>query len=214
MADDDMQWAATAGRLLERYEGDWQTIQTQNTQLCSRAHEVRTSTRQATDRCTAAALGWHQLEEELKKLPDVVEQVRHMTDRTAASVSKIEGLEEQLTELTLACIRRDEERWRQQKLIEVAEHEAALRREVEQQRARSAEQRLQQQQAAQEERRQIFEKEFEEQRQYVLEHGEHGLRKMEALVLSVESGGGPGSLAEVQPGLVVADAELDAFYDD
>ena len=208
-------FAGSASLLLERYETSWDTLRTRNAEICTSAQEVRTASRQAGERCTDAELSWHQLQSEVKKLPATVQLVRDMTERTAAAVIQLEALEDQLTKLTMACVQRQEERWRRRRLLEVVEHETTRRREVEQVRVRVTDETARQQQQIQQERQHIFDHQFEEQRQYVLQHGEHGLRKMEqSMPQPAGNCDTPSSLAQVQPGVAAAADELDAFYDD
>ena len=45
-----------------------------------------------------------------------------------------------------------------------------------------------------------------------MQHGEHGLRKMEALQQAGLDA--PSTLADVEPGVILPLDDLDAFYDD
>lgn len=196
-------------RQLERYDGTWREIRERNVSLCARGAEVRVAVKQASNCCEQAASGWRRLQAELVAMPSTIQLMEDTTGQVTAASAQIDALEQRLTALTAVRERRAEARWRQQKLLEAEQHEARRRDEVEHLQQQMARQTLNRQQQAQAERRQIFDRQFEEQKQYVLQHGVDASQPV-----PVPLGVAPRTLADVRPGKLVDDAELDAFYDD
>ncbi|KAL1515097.1 hypothetical protein AB1Y20_004160 [Prymnesium parvum] len=193
----------------QRFASALQTIRTRNEAICERALAVRADVRRTSDRCHALSAGWQRLRDELLLLPATTHSLRELPARTAELFGRVEELEDRLTELSVLRVRQREREWRRRREAEVERLEAAKRREALHLEAVIAEQAARERRRELEERRDVFDEEFEAQRRYVLEHGKEELVRVAA---KQQEQPGPHSLAEVEPGPFVDDAELDDFY--
>lgn len=196
-----------------RCEERWAQMAEANGSSCSSARELRAAASAVSHRCGQLAAGWQRMQEELRLLPATIETMREMSTRTADLLAQFEAIEQHLARLEVSRVHRREKEWRQSKLVELEQYEAAKRREKAELESMLAEQAMREQECAQTERRDVFEEQFEAQRRYVLEHGlPDPADKLPHVLETHQEHAGPRSLAEVQPGVLADQRELDDFY--
>ena len=192
----------SATALLRRYEASWADIAQRNTSVCSRSREIAGDVAKANARAGEASAAWGQFRAELQALPQFALQMRELASSVADACARIDALEHRLHDAALARAEQDEGRWRQGQVeLVAAEAEAAeLARALE--------------------REQIFQAQFEAQREYLRQHGELGTlafrrpalaQQVDATIAVVAAATAQATLADVAP--CAGDvAELDDFY--
>lgn len=198
--------------LLTRYEASWAEIAQTNVNICGKARETSAVLTDAASQCEQAATSWAQLRAELQRLPQSVSLMQDVVRSVTAACAQIDALEHRLRDASIARAEQLEGKWRQQQIAE-AEAEHRRREEERRMQAKRAEAAaLEVQRELEREREQIFQAQFEAQRNYLREHGELetlALRRPEA----VAPGSATVSLADVAP-CAGDDEELDDFYAD
>lgn len=200
--------------ICEHFEGSWAGLRANNAAICASSHSVQTDSRHAFNHCNAVSNGSQHLQDELKMLPGTIKLMRDMSTRAANLFSRFEALEERLSSLTVKRTHERERAWRLRRLAEVEHHEEVKRREAQRLERLLSRFSREEETAEQAERRGVFETEFESQRQQVLEHGmrDPDFQVMKPMAERQQSHERPKSLAEVLPGLLPDEGELDDFY--
>ena len=183
---------------VEAVEAGCRRVMEQNRALVARARDVDATVSRATERCHRAASEMEHLCEQLEALPACAADMRGMVEATAGACAQLDDLERQLTEISVVRVHLDAARRRERETL--ARHEA---RAV----AEAAERQREAETLA--ERRAEFGRAFDADREYIRQHGAHGLRPP----AQPASAGAAATLADVAPEALAAPSELDAFYD-
>ena len=211
---------SSASALLRRYEASWAEIAQRNTSVCSRAREFAGDVARANARAGEASAAWGQLRAELQALPQCALELRELASSVAGACARIDALEHRLHDAALARAEQDEGRWRQGQLEALSCEQQQLEDE-QRERARLVAAEAEAAELARAlEREQIFQAQFEAQREYLRQHGELGTlalrrpalaQQVDATIAVVAAATAQATLADVAP--CAGDvAELDDFY--